>query len=317
MSRQNFKIKVLITVLLVLTISLISTNSNAAFNFDKSFFTNLKTKITQNISEAITRGNEIFNKLKEAIDIKPERTENGIKLNLGFDYDNMGKLIDVDIDNDAVVEFDMSTMTLTVAGLGETIVNLKIGEKVIPIDVKVEPSGIMLKPQDTGVTLNGELMGNFKLNEKEIAKLDATVEGSAGIKEGGLVGNIEAVQNLTLLQRLKLKFAENANGRVDASGAAGSVSGAAGVGDSVAGYREAAGGVDKTGVAGQVTGGVVANGQNVAEGSAGIGYTFGAKDPVGSLSGSILGNKLLNLQNVTIPISKAISGLMLLFSGLR
>lgn len=314
---KNFKIKVLITVLLVLTISLISINSNAAFDFGTSFFADLRTKITQNISETIAKGKEMFSKLKEAIDIKPERTENGIRLNLGFDYDNLGNLIDVDIANTAVVDFDMTTMTLSVAGLGETVVNLKIGERIIPIDVKVEPSGIVLKPQGTGVTLDGQLIGNFKLNEKEIANLDATVKGDAGIAEGGIEGNIEAIQSLTLLQRLKLTFAENANGRVDTSGATGSASGAVGVGDSVAVYGEAAAGADMTGVAGQVTGGIVANGQDVAEGSAGIGYTFGAQDPVANLSGSILGNKLLNLQNITIPISKAISGLMLMFSGLR
>ena len=314
---KNFKIKVLITVLLILTISLISTSSNAAMKFNTDFFTNLKTKLSESFSQAITRGKEVLEKLKEGFDIGLERTETGIRLNLGLDYSDAGEYFAITTGNAGIVEFDMSTMTLKATGFGETVMYVKIGEKVIPIDIKITKSGIELKPEGLGTTVNGDLVGYFKLNEKEIANIEANMEAEGGVAGAGLSGTVTGTQNLTLLQKLKLNFKEIADGKVDMSGASGSVGGSATIGENTGVSGQVGAGVNMSGVVGTADGGVIMNGEEVVGGNAGLGYEFGAADPVASVSGRVLGNSILNLKNITIPVSKVISGLRMMLSTIK
>lgn len=284
--KKNLKIKILITLLLILTISLMTTYSNAAFaNLNTDFFTNLRTSLSRSLTQAITMGKEMLQKIAEGFDIGVEQTENGLKLDLNFDY--AGEYITVESDNDGVVQFDMSSMTLTAAGLGETTIHLKIGDKDIPIKVTVNEGGIQLLPQGTGVTVNGLLKAKFDISEKEMANIDAAMQANGGLNNGELSGGVTSTQNITLLQRIKLNLTEAVAGRVNTSGVAGEVAGEVGV-----------------------------NEKPIASGSAGLGYQYGATDPIASVSGSILGNKLLDFQNVTVPISKIISGLKVMLSKL-
>lgn len=311
--KKSFKIKVLIALMLILTISLISTNSNASMlNMGSLNFTELTTKLTEGVAQTISKAREAFQKIVEGFDIGVEKTENGLKMNLNFDY--AGQFITVESENDGVVQFDISSMSLTAAGLGDTVIHLKIGEKDIPIKVSVSEGGIQLMPQGTGVTVNGVLKAKFDISENEMSNIDAAVQGEAGLINGGLGGTLTSTQNLTLFQKLKMNFAEQAKGEVNMSGATGQVAGEVGIADSLTASGAAGGQLNMSGIYGEAGGAVGVGGNEMASGTAGVGYQFGAQDPVANVSGSVLGNKLLNLQNITIPVSKVITALKLMIT---
>lgn len=281
--KKNLKIKILVTLLLILTMSLMTTYSNAAIaNLNTDFFTNLRTSLSRSLTQAITMGKEMLQKIAEGFDIGLEQTEQGLKLNLSFDYE--GKYITVDSGNEGVVEFDMSTMTFKANGNGETTINLNIGDRKIPINVKVSDGNIEFIPQGKGVTVNGGIDANFKIDEKELANIDTEVKAEGSIEDKGVTGKVESTQNISLLEMLKMKFNEKGNASLDSTGISGEFGGDAKVGET-----------------------------SIINGTAGLGYEFGDADPKGSLNGNILGKEISGLNNVTVPI---FTGLRLIFSKL-
>lgn len=235
------------------------------------FFNNLRTNFMKTFSNVITIARNTIAKILEGFDIKVEEGEDGLKLKLGFNYD--GNLIKIESANDGVVSFDFETMTLKATGDGETTLNIKIGEKVIPIKVAVKGGKLSLEPQEKGVTFNGAGTATFDVDEKNVSTIEAETSTTAGITENGLEAEMTAKQDVKILDKIKMNFNEGAEGTANLEGIEGKANASAGV----AGFE-------------------------VANGDVELGYKTGENDPTLSLNATVLSKKLAGVKDQVIPI---------------
>ena len=252
------------------------------------------------------------------------KTENGY-LNSVLHID--GEYVEVVSDNNAIVRFEEGK--LIAEGNGSTTVTihpgngkediellavvadgnivLNIPEKSVSADlnnatiafvdqkVKVEGNGhaeanLLIEDGAVSVTASGNGQAKLLVEDKEIARIDAEGEITATADLANQELRVEgtAKETLTILDKFAVALQERANAKVDMQHVEAGVGGTAYVNDT-----------------------------EVADGNASIAYQYGAEDPTGSVDASILGNKVLDMQDRTIPVSKVIGGLQSLVSRVR